>query len=91
MAEFFSRFPRAASDGALDVTDVRQGRWGRHVFWVLVASTTLAFIGLFGSWAYHATGLSIVDEKTRPTAQDARDMQGIGGPVRQTPDDGHSR
>ena len=83
MAVFFSRFPRAAHGATLEVTEARQGRWGRHVFWVLVASTTLAFLALFGTWAYHSTGLAVVEEKNRPTAQDAREVQGIGGPVKQ--------
>ncbi|HET6971186.1 MAG TPA: hypothetical protein VFH92_08675 [Phenylobacterium sp.] len=36
------------------VTRARQGRWGRHVFWVLVFSTLLAALGMFAAWAWKA-------------------------------------
>ncbi len=35
-------------------TRARQGRWGRHVFWVLVCSTLLAALGMFAAWAWRA-------------------------------------
>jgi hypothetical protein len=34
----------------IPVTEARQGRWGRHVLWVLLASTLLAAIALFAAW-----------------------------------------
>ncbi len=37
-----------------NVTRARQGRWGRHVFWVLVFSTLLAALGLFAAWTWRA-------------------------------------
>lgn len=39
---------------ALNVTRARQGRWGRHVFWVLVFSTLLAALGMFAAWTWRA-------------------------------------
>ena len=46
-------------------TPARQGRYGRHVFWVLVVSTALAAIGLFLAWGWKAPSLS------RPGSQNA--------------------
>ena len=34
----------------LAATPARQGRYGRHMFWVLAAGTLLAAIGLFLAW-----------------------------------------
>ena len=39
-------------------TRARGASWGRHIFWVLVISTTLAIIALMGSWAFNAQRLS---------------------------------
>ena len=38
----------------LNVTRARQGRWGRHVFWVLVFGTLLAGLGMMFAWAWQA-------------------------------------
>ena len=35
---------------AVNATRARQGRWGKHVFWVLIISTVLAAAALFGAW-----------------------------------------
>jgi len=45
----------------LNATRARQGRWGRHVFWVLVFGTLLAALGMFAAWTWRA------DEVTQPT------------------------
>ncbi|MDB5456405.1 MAG: hypothetical protein JWP92_1990 [Caulobacter sp.] len=42
----------------LNETRARQGRRGRHVFWVLVISTVLAAIALFGAWAFRSGDLA---------------------------------
>ncbi|MGH1557702.1 hypothetical protein ACRAWD_07350 [Caulobacter segnis] len=39
----------------------RQGRWGKHVFWVLIASTVLAALALFGAWSWRAPDLASVE------------------------------
>lgn len=85
MAVFFSRFPRTAREGheVLDATEARQGRWGRHVFWVLVISTALAVIALFSSWAFHAGDLSAASEASTPTAAEAAATTGPETSVRQ--------
>lgn len=38
----------------LSATRARQGRWGRHVFWVLVFGTLLAALGMFAAWSWRA-------------------------------------
>lgn len=69
MATTFSRIPRMRrGEIHIEATDARQGRWGRHMFWVLVASTTLAAIALFGSWVLNAGDLADADMKSRPPA-----------------------
>lgn len=56
---------RSTEDGPVveTATEARQGRWGRHVFWVLVASLTLVVIVLFASWAFRANDLAVADGK----------------------------
>ena len=46
-------------------TRARQGSWGRHIFWVLVISTVLAAIALFGSYAFNAPALDGEGGQTR--------------------------
>jgi len=53
-------------------TDARQGRWGRHVFWVLLAGLALVVIALFGTWFSQAGNLESVDHKARATAEEGR-------------------
>jgi len=55
----------------LEATEARQGRWGRPVFWVLIASTLLAAVVLFGSWAMRANDLAVADGKETPSAPPA--------------------
>jgi uncharacterized membrane protein YhaH (DUF805 family) len=77
MAKFFSQFPRSAEGHeVLEATEARQGRWGRHAFWVLVISTTLAVVALFASWAFHAPKLGVASEASTPTAAEARATTG---------------
>jgi hypothetical protein len=45
----------------LNETRARQGRRGRHVFWVLVISTVLAALALFGAWAFRSGDLASVE------------------------------
>ena len=54
----------------LDATDARQGRWGRHMLWVLLAGLVLVVIALFGSWAVRAPDLEAVDSKSRAVAEE---------------------
>jgi hypothetical protein len=43
---------RESERPALNATRARQGRWGRHVFWVLVFGTILAALGMFAAWSW---------------------------------------
>lgn len=52
---------RETAKPVLNATRARQGRWGQHVFWVLVFGTLLAALGLFAAWTWRA------DEATQPT------------------------
>jgi hypothetical protein len=54
----------------LNATRARQGRLGRHMFWVLVAGTALAAIGLLLAWIWRAPALSAA-EANRSHAQAA--------------------
>jgi len=80
MAGFFSRTPRTqpGDETHIEATDARQGRWGRHAFWMLVASTVLVVIVLFSSWMFRAGDLAAADATSTPTAAEA---QAVGAPV----------
>ena len=56
----------------LPATDARQGRWGRHMLWVLLAGLALVVIALFGSWAVRAPDLEAVDHKSRAVIEEGR-------------------
>lgn len=81
MAGFFSRTPRTqpGHETHIDATDARQGRWGRHAFWMLVASTVLVVIALFSSWMFRAGDLAAADATSTPAAAES---QAAGVPVR---------
>lgn len=49
-----SRFSRTG----LGATRARQGRLGVHMFWVLVVSTALAALALFGAWSWRSDDLA---------------------------------
>jgi hypothetical protein len=55
----------------LDATDARQGRWGRHMLWVLLAGLLLVVIALGGTWAYRSGDLQAADDKARTTAEES--------------------
>jgi hypothetical protein len=54
----------------LEATDARQGRWGRHMLWVLLAGLLLVVIALFGTWLSRAGDLEAVDNRARATAEE---------------------
>ncbi|MGR4866869.1 hypothetical protein [Caulobacter sp. LARHSG274] len=70
----------------LNATRARQGRWGRHVFWVLIISTVLAAAALFGAWGMRSGDLARV-ENTRgaTTTQEAQQGSTPQAPVKQAP------
>lgn len=70
----------------LNATRARQGRWGRHVFWVLVVSTVLAALALFGAWTYRAKDLAAVEVNNgAKTPAEAQRYDTPQTPARQTP------
>jgi hypothetical protein len=76
----FRRFSRpAGGETHIEATDARQGLRGRHVLWMLVASTALAVAALFGSWMFRAGDLAAADASRTPTAAE---VQAAGAPVR---------
>jgi hypothetical protein len=76
MAE--SSRPEETTGPVLAATPARQGRYGRHMFWVLVIGTALAAIGLFLAWTWKAPALARDDAKLAATHAQA-------GPTFSTP------
>lgn len=75
-----SRGPR------VNATRARQGRWGKQVFWVLIVSTVLAAIALFGAWSFRANDLAAVEVNNGPTTSaDVQAYDTPQQPARQTP------
>ncbi len=69
----------------LTATRARQGRFGRPVLWVLMASTALAALALFGAWTWHAPDLASTEPNNARQPADARAFD-MGEPAaRQTP------
>lgn len=56
----------------LNATRARQGRWGRHIFWVLVFGTVLAALGLFAAWSWRAPDLATTETTTVEAQQNAQ-------------------
>jgi len=70
----------------VNATRARQGRWGKHVFWVLVISTVLAAAALFGAWGLRSGDLAGVEHtKGATTTQEAQQYSTPQAPVRQAP------
>ena len=72
----------------VEATDARQGRWGRHMLWVLLAGLLLVVIALFGTWASRSGDLEAVDYKSRAIAAQAEacrfnddNVYGLSDPV----------
>lgn len=62
--------PASNTAPRLNATRARQGRWGRHVLWVLVISTALAALALFGSWGMRSNDYASVEHNTKPEASE---------------------
>ncbi|EJL37400.1 hypothetical protein PMI01_00686 [Caulobacter sp. AP07] len=68
----------------LNATRARQGRWGKHVFWVLIVSTVLAAIALFGAWSMRSGDLASVERNNgAKTTQEAERYSTPQAPVKQ--------
>lgn len=61
-----------ANRPALNETRARQGRYGRHVLWLLLASLALVVLALFGAWAWRADDLATTDANAGYQAADAQ-------------------
>jgi hypothetical protein len=65
-------------------TRARQGRWGKHVLWVLIVSTALAALVLLGTWGANSNRLSSVQDNVRAnTPAEAAAGETVQAPVRQ--------
>jgi hypothetical protein len=51
----------------MSATRARQGRYGRHVFWVLLFGTLLAALGLFAAWTWRAGDLAKANVNDGPS------------------------
>jgi hypothetical protein len=70
----------------VNATRARQGRWGKHVFWVLIISTVLAAAALFGAWGLRSGDLASVEHTKGATTQgEAQQYSTEQAPVKQTP------
>jgi hypothetical protein len=56
----------------LGATRARQGRFGRHVVWVLLFGTLLAALALFGAWTWKSGDLASTEPSANTQAMDAR-------------------
>jgi len=54
----YSESPRPV----LNATRARQGRFGKHMIWVLIFGTLLAALGLFAAWTFKGKDLASVEE-----------------------------
>ena len=76
----------SGSQPRVNATGARQGRWGRHVFWILVISTVLAALALFGAWSFRARDLAAVEVNNgAKTPAEAQAYDTPQRPARQTP------
>lgn len=55
----------------MNATRARQGRWGRHVFWVLVFGTLLAALGMFAAWTWKSADEGPPAPGRRPSTAEA--------------------
>lgn len=62
----------------------RQGRLGRPILWVLLFSTALAALALFGAWSANAPRLAASEPSALNKAQSARHFDAGGAVVQQT-------
>lgn len=78
-------FQRNSGHAVLNATRARQGRYGRHVLWVLLASTALAALALFGAWTWRAPDLAATEQHNAKQPADAQAFD-MGEPAaQQTP------
>lgn len=70
----------------INATRARQGRRGQHIFWILIVSTVLAAIALFGAWGFRSGDLAAVEHNAgAKTPAEASRYDTQQSPARQTP------
>ena len=70
----------------VNATRAKQGGVGRHIFWILIVSTVLAALALFGAWTFRARDLAAVDVNTGATTPaEAQSGTTTQQPARQAP------
>ena len=62
-------------------TRARQGRWGKHVLWVLIISTALAAVVLMMTWGANSNKLGSVQDNVRASTP----AEAAAGDTTQTP------
>ena len=62
---------RTTGHPVLNATRARQGRYGRHVFWVLLISTLLAALGMFLAWGFKSDDLATTERGNKATPAQA--------------------
>lgn len=60
----------------LNATRARQGRWGRHMLWVLLLGTILAAGGMFAAWTWKSNAEPVPVGRGQETVPG----QGFGAP-----------
>lgn len=75
-------FLREPGHVVLNTTRARQGRYGRHVLWVLLVSTALAALALFSAWTWRAPDLASTEQHIGKQPADAQAFD-MGAPVAQ--------
>lgn len=73
---------RRSSRSTLSATSARQGRVGVHMFWVLLISTGLAALVLFGAWSWRADDLASTAPNNARESADATAFN-MGDPAAQ--------
>lgn len=72
---------------AVGATRARQGRLGRHVFWVLLFGTLLAALALFAAWTWRSGDLASTEPDNARQAADAAVFNAPEpAPINPTPD-----
>ncbi len=62
-------------------TRARQGRWGKHVLWVLIVSTVLAALVLMATWGLNSNDLASVQTNNGASSK----AEAVAGDTVQTP------
>jgi hypothetical protein len=62
---------RETTGPVISATRARQGRTGRHVFWVLVFGTLLATLALFAAWTWRSGDLASTEPDNGRQLSDA--------------------